>query len=187
PHLLAPTASDLTKYSSLDTILAGFHTDLNFLTIHGRSRYPGLNIWARNTGARIAVKIPPGKYLLVQAGKQLEHLTGGLITAGYHEVVVNEQTLDAVAKRRRKSPDRPLVRISSTLFWHLNSDFDLVPVPALAERAERVREEQRRLGRDEGVAREYLPMKVGHQVERWVRGPLTDGGDSELKHIALMA
>ncbi|KAG6291322.1 hypothetical protein E4U09_003983 [Claviceps aff. purpurea] len=174
PHLLAPTASDLTKYSSLDTILAGFHTDLNFLTIHGRSRYPGLNIWARNTGARIAVKIPPGNYLLVQAGKQLEHLTGGLITAGYHEVVVNKQTLDAVSKRRRESPDRPLVRISSTLFWHLNSDFDLVPVPALVERAERVREEQKRLGRDEGSARKYLPMKVGHQVE------------SELKHIALM-
>ena len=42
PHLLAPTASDLVKYGEKDTILAGFHTDLNFLTIHGRSRYPGL-------------------------------------------------------------------------------------------------------------------------------------------------
>ena len=92
PHLLAPTASDLVKYGK-DTILAGFHTDLNFLTIHGRSRYPGLNIWARNTGQRIPVKIPKGNYLLVQAGKQLEHFTGGLIKAGYHEVVVNENTL----------------------------------------------------------------------------------------------
>lgn len=93
PHLLAPTASDLEKYGRKDTILAGFHTDLNFLTIHGRSRYPGLNIWARNTGKRLPVKIPAGNYLLVQAGKQLEHLTGGLIKAGYHEVVVNDQTL----------------------------------------------------------------------------------------------
>lgn len=94
PHLLAPTASDLVKYSEKDTILAGFHTDLNFLTIHGRSRYPGLNIWARNTGKRIPVRFPPtGRYLLVQAGKQLEHLTGGLIKAGYHEVVVNDATL----------------------------------------------------------------------------------------------
>lgn len=93
PHLLAPTASDLAKYGQKDTILAGFHTDLNFLTIHGRSRYPGLNIWARNTGQRIPVKIPKGNYLLVQAGKQLEHFTGGLIKAGYHEVVVNENTL----------------------------------------------------------------------------------------------
>lgn len=95
PHLLAPTASDLVKYNKKDTILAGFHTDLNFLTIHGRSRYPGLHIWARNTGKRIPVKFPPtGRYLLVQAGKQLEHLTGGLIKAGFHEVVVNEATVE---------------------------------------------------------------------------------------------
>ena len=93
PHLLAPTSSDLTKYGQKDTILAGFHSDLNFLTIHGRSRYPGLNIWARNTGQRIGVQIPPGYNLLVQAGKQLEHITGGLIKAGFHEVVVNDQTL----------------------------------------------------------------------------------------------
>ena len=94
PHLLAPTASDLVKYGEVNTILAGFHTDLNFLTIHGRSRYPGLHIWARNTGKRIAVKFPStGRYLLVQAGKQLEHLTGGLVKAGYHEVVVNESTV----------------------------------------------------------------------------------------------
>jgi isopenicillin N synthase-like dioxygenase len=93
PHILAPTASDLVKYGKKDTILAGFHSDLNFLTIHGRSRYPGLNIWARNTGRRIPVKIPEGNYLLVQAGKQLEHMTGGLIKAGFHEVVVDERTL----------------------------------------------------------------------------------------------
>ncbi|EFY95788.2 Clavaminate synthase-like protein [Metarhizium robertsii ARSEF 23] len=175
PHLLAPTASDLTKYAQKDTILAGFHTDLNFLTIHGRSRYPGLNIWARNTGDRLAVAIPPGNHLLVQAGKQLEHATGGLIKAGYHEVVVNERTLDAVARRARELPDRPLVRISSTLFWHLNSDFDLAPVPELAARASRLRQEQRLLGRDEGDEPSYPPTKVGHQVQ------------GELKHIALMA
>ena len=97
PHLLAPTASDLVKYNKKDTILAGFHTDLNFLTIHGRSRYPGLHIWARNTGKRLLVQFPPtGRYLLVQAGKQLEHLTGGLIKAGYHEVVVNEATVAVI-------------------------------------------------------------------------------------------
>jgi len=162
---LAPTASDLVKYGKKDTILAGFHTDLNFLTIHGRSRYPGLNIWARNTGDRIAVKIPPGNYLLVQAGKQLEYATGGLIKAGFHEVTVNEKTIETIEKRKRDHPDRPLVRISSTLFWHLNSDFDLAPVPALAERAQQVRDEQAKLGRDEGAAASYPPIKVGHQVE----------------------
>jgi len=95
PHILAPTASDLKKYGVKDTILAGFHTDLNCLTIHGRSRFPGLNIWARNTGKRIPVRFPPtGRLLLVQAGKQIEHLTGGLIKAGYHEVVVNDATIE---------------------------------------------------------------------------------------------
>lgn len=33
PHLLAPTASDLVKYGKRDTILAGFHSDLNFLSV----------------------------------------------------------------------------------------------------------------------------------------------------------
>ena len=165
PHLLAPTASDLVKYGAQDTILAGFHTDLNFLTIHGRSRYPGLHIWARNTGSRIPVKIPPGNHLLVQAGKQIEYITGGLIKAGYHEVVVNEATLAVVERRKVECPERPLVRISSTLFWHLNSDHDLQPVPELADRADKVRAEQQKLGRDEGEAAEYPPTKVGYQVQ----------------------
>ncbi|KAB5518058.1 hypothetical protein GE09DRAFT_1157371 [Coniochaeta sp. 2T2.1] len=175
PHLLAPTASDLSKYGEKDTILAGFHTDLNFLTIHGRSRYPGLHIWARNTGKRIAVKIPPGNYLLVQAGKQLEHITGGLIKAGYHEVVVNDATIETIERRKRELPERPLVRISSTFFWHLSSDFDLVPIPECVEEAKKLRAEQFNLGRDEGREVVYPPMKVGEQVQ------------SELKHIALMA
>lgn len=175
PHLLAPTASNLTRYGEMDTILAGFHTDLNFLTIHGRSRYPGLHIWARNTGKRIPVKIPAGKHLLVQAGKQLEHLTGGLIKAGFHEVVVNESTLKVVEQRKRDLPERPLVRISSTLFFHLSSDFLLSPDEKLAERAEQIRAEQLKIGRDEGEEIVYPPMKVGKQVQ------------NELKHIALMA
>ncbi|KAH8898336.1 Clavaminate synthase-like protein [Thozetella sp. PMI_491] len=175
PHLLAPTASDLVKYGEMNTILAGFHTDLNFLTIHGRSRYPGLHIWARNTGKRIAVKIPEGNYLLVQAGKQLEHITGGLIKAGFHEVVVNQATINTIEKRKEAFPDRPLVRISSTFFWHLSSDYDLDPIPTLVERAHQVRAEQFNLGKDEGEEVQYRAMKVGEQVQE------------ELKHIALMA
>lgn len=165
PHILAPTASDLVKYGEKDTILAGFHTDLNFLTIHGRSRYPGLHIWARNTGKRIPVKIPPGNYLLVQAGKQLEHITGGLVKAGYHEVVVNEKTIETIERRKRELPDRPLVRISSTFFWHLASDFDLNPIPELSEKAKALRLEQLNLGRDEGQEAQYPAMKVGEQVQ----------------------
>jgi len=174
PHILAPTGSDLVKYGQKDTILAGFHSDLNFLTIHGRSRYPGLHIWARNTGKRMQVKIPEGNYLLVQAGKQLEHLSGGLIKAGFHEVVVNEPTLAVIARRKAQYPERPLIRVSSTFFWHLSSDFDLAPIAALAERALAIRAEQIDLGKDEEEA-VYEPMKVGQQVQ------------NELKHIALMA
>jgi isopenicillin N synthase-like dioxygenase len=103
--------------------------------------------------------IPQGDYLLVQAGKQLEHLTGGLVRAGYHEVVVNGATLAAVERRTRDLPDRPLVRISSTFFWHLSSDFDLAPIPELLERATAIDP-----GKPGTVA--YEPMKVGEQVQR---------------------
>ncbi|WWC92628.1 uncharacterized protein L201_007587 [Kwoniella dendrophila CBS 6074] len=163
-HLLAPTATDLVKYGKLNTIYAGFHTDLNFLTIHGQSRYPGLHIWARNSGKKIQVKIPPG-CLLVQAGKQIELLTGGLIKAGYHEVVCTQATLDTIDKRKQEWPDRPLIRISSTFFWHLTPDFKLSPIPSLKEEA------VKRFGEQE----EYGEMLVGDQVRR------------ELGLIALMA
>ncbi|KAI0068123.1 Clavaminate synthase-like protein [Artomyces pyxidatus] len=178
PHLLAPTASDLVKYGQKDTILAGFHTDLNFLTIHGRSRYPGLHIWARNTGKRIPVKFPPtGRYLLVQAGKQLEHLSGGLVKAGYHEVVVNEATVEVIERRKKEFPDRPLIRISSTYFSHLSSDYDLAPITSLASRARELRVATHNLGSSTDDSEEtiYPPMKVGEQVQ------------NELRHIALMA
>jgi isopenicillin N synthase-like dioxygenase len=72
PHLLAPTGSDFSKYGEEGTVLAGFHYDLNFLTIHGKSRYPGLFIWTRE-GKKSLVKVPDG-CLLVQAGKQLEYV-----------------------------------------------------------------------------------------------------------------
>lgn len=36
PHLLAPTGSDLAAHGELGTVLAGYHYDLNLLTIHGR-------------------------------------------------------------------------------------------------------------------------------------------------------
>lgn len=45
---------------------AGFHYDLNFLTIHGKSRFPGLYIWLRD-GTRVLVRVPDG-CLLLQAG-----------------------------------------------------------------------------------------------------------------------
>lgn len=40
-----------------------------------------------------------------------------------------------------------------------------MPVPKLAEKAEKVREEQAKLGRYEGEPATYLPTKVGYQVQ----------------------
>jgi isopenicillin N synthase-like dioxygenase len=40
-HLLSPTGSDLEK-NDVGAVFAGFHHDICFLTIHGKSRFPGL-------------------------------------------------------------------------------------------------------------------------------------------------
>jgi len=124
PHLLAPTGSDLGRFSQKDTIFAGFHYDLNFLTIHGKSRFPGLYIWLRD-GSRVLVRVPDG-CLLLQAGKQLEWLTAAVITAGFHEVVVTPETLATID--RAKQENSSLWRVSSTLFSHVASDKELFPL-----------------------------------------------------------
>ena len=144
PHLLAPTGSDLTRFGALNTVFANYHYDLNFLTIHGRSRFPGLYIWLRD-GTKTAVKVPPN-CLLLQAGIQFEWLTGGKVLAGFHEVVVTEGTLAALEKQRAKG--RPLWRISSTLFAHIASDNILQPLPGFPQDAEK-----------------YPPTSAGVQVE----------------------
>ena len=56
-HLLAPTGSDLEKFNQEGTVFAGFHYDIAFLTIHGKSRYPGLSVWTREWKKK-AVRIP---------------------------------------------------------------------------------------------------------------------------------
>lgn len=124
PHLLAPTGSDFNTYDKLGTVLAGYHYDLNFLTIHGKSRFPGLYIWTRE-GKKCSVSVPDG-CLLVQAGKQIEYLTGGHVIAGFHEVVVTEGTMSVIEKRRAEN--KSLWRVSSTLFGHIQSDQVLKPL-----------------------------------------------------------
>ncbi|GAA5949953.1 hypothetical protein JCM21900_005536 [Sporobolomyces salmonicolor] len=185
-HLLAPTATDLAKYGRVGEIFAGFHTDLNFLTIHGRSRYAGLHVWARNSGKRISVKLPPG-HLLVQAGKQLEHLTGGLILAGYHEVVCTPATLASLSARQTStspSASRPPIRISSTFFWHLSSDYMLRPREFLekvgrSEVVGREREKQLKENGDVPWERKETAYEEGMMVGTLVQ--------NELKEIALHA
>ncbi len=50
----------------------GACADLNFMTIHGRSRFPGLFIWTRD-GKRVLVRVPPG-CLLIQVRSSAELL-----------------------------------------------------------------------------------------------------------------
>jgi isopenicillin N synthase-like dioxygenase len=92
-HLLAPTGSDLLRHD-LGTTLAGFHYDIAFLTIHGKSRWPGLYVWLRNR-KKVPVRIPKG-CLLLQAGSTFEHITGGYVLSGYHEVVYADDLKRAV-------------------------------------------------------------------------------------------
>jgi len=147
PHLLAPTGSDLGRFKELETVFAGFHYDLNFLTIHGKSRFPGLFIWLRD-GTRVPVKVPDG-CLLIQAGKQIEWLTGGEITAGFHEVIVAPETIAAVERAQKEK--RSLWRVSSTLFSHINSDKELRPVGRFAT---------------EKAMKDYPPILSGVQVQQ---------------------
>lgn len=91
----------------------------------------------------------------------VSHYTfSGLIKAGLHEVVVNGRTIDVINKRKVELPERPLIRISSTFFWHLSSDVELAPIPELKERADTLR------GLNHEEAEEYPSMKVGEQVQR---------------------
>lgn len=88
-HLLAPTGTDLKRYD-VGTTLAGLHYDIALLTVHGKSRFPGLYVWLRNW-KKVAVSIPKG-CLLIQAGATFEHITGGYVLAGYHEVIYTNAT-----------------------------------------------------------------------------------------------
>lgn len=66
----------------------------------------------------------------------MEYLTGGYILAGFHEVVVSKETLEAIEKRR--SINGSLWRVSSTLFGHIATDSVLEPLEAF--RTEKAKE-----------------------------------------------
>jgi isopenicillin N synthase-like dioxygenase len=59
--------TELRLIGNRDRIIAGYHYDLNFMTIHGKSRYPGLYVWTRD-GTKKQVKVPDG-CLLIQVSE----------------------------------------------------------------------------------------------------------------------
>jgi hypothetical protein len=76
-------------------------------------------------------------------------------------------TYKTIQRRRTEFPDRPLIRISSTFFWHLSSDYDLAPIPSLAKRSSDAKDQNKGQGPStEDVENTvYEPMKVGQQVQ----------------------
>lgn len=151
PHLLAPTGTDLSLFvDRVGTTVAGYHYDINILTIHGRARFPGLYVWTR-AGTRVQVQVPEG-FLLVQSGVQLEYLTAGAILRGMHEVVISEDTArvvkEAVASRSS------LWRVSSTFFAHVRSDASLSPLAHFG---------------DSPDAHKYHNVRAGDQIARELR------------------
>jgi isopenicillin N synthase-like dioxygenase len=104
-----------------------------------------LYVWLRS-GQKMAVKVPQG-CLLIQAGQQMEYVTGGYIKAGYHEVVVDDSTRAAAARARREG--KSLWRVSSTMFGTVRSDAKLTPLERFAS---------------EPLAHQYPPLPAGQQV-----------------------
>eukprot|EP00419_Tripos_fusus_P024854 CAMPEP_0172708498 /NCGR_PEP_ID=MMETSP1074-20121228/51153_1 /TAXON_ID=2916 /ORGANISM="Ceratium fusus, Strain PA161109" /LENGTH=408 /DNA_ID=CAMNT_0013531483 /DNA_START=72 /DNA_END=1298 /DNA_ORIENTATION=+ len=174
PHLLAPTGSDLAEHSAEKTIFAGYHNDLNYLTIHGKSNYPGLRIWLRD-GTRRTVSVPDG-CLLLQAGQQMEYLTGGWVKAGMHEVLVTEKTRevlkakhDAAEQAGTKVAPEEYWRISTTMFGTICHDATLQPLGRFAQLE---------------TAKDYPPIFGGDQVAKALKEIGLDqkeiGGDHNL-------
>lgn len=132
-HLLAPTGSDLEK-NKVGAVFAGWHYDISFMTIHGKSRYPGLSVWTRDWKKK-AVKIPQG-CLLVQAGMSFENITGGYVLGGFHEVIYTEGTKAAFEKRKAlldaEGVRKHQWRVSSTMFTHFRNDVDVGPMAELS-------------------------------------------------------
>lgn len=69
--------------------------------------------------------------------------------------------LQTIAKRKLSHPDRPLIRVSSTFFWHLSSDYDISPLPTLMERAKTLEPVS-----EAETTSLYPPMKVGQLVQK---------------------
>jgi len=83
-------------------------------------------------GQKRKVKIPEG-CLLLQAGAQLEYLTGGELLAGFHEVIYTEEVAKVVEAKRQENNKlgemkNKLWRVSSTMFSQIRQNVILEPI-----------------------------------------------------------
>jgi hypothetical protein len=128
PHLLAPTGANLDLLGAPGAGIAKFHYDMNLVTGHGRASCPGLNIWDYHW-RRIPVRVPDGCFLM-QAGWQLWYATGGEIMFGFHEVAGCEEMGPFIACERALG--RTPIRVSTSFFYHWESDRYLYPIGPFA-------------------------------------------------------
>lgn len=143
-----PTGSDLSRYKK-ETVFAGIHYDISFMTIHGKSKFPGLYIWL-HTGEKLRVVVPEN-CLLIQCGRELEYLTGGYLKAGFHEVIYDDFTEKAVEKAKKNG--NSLWRVSSTLFSHVRPDVILEPLEKYSN--EQSRKEYPKISAEEYTIKEF--------------------------------
>ena len=68
----------------------------------------------------------------MQAGKTFEHITGGYVLAGFHEVVYTEATKKKYEEAKENG--RSTWRVSSTMFTHFRYNVDCSPMPELKDR-----------------------------------------------------
>lgn len=129
PHMLAATGSHLrppeglTLEQMLGLVLFYFHYDFNLVTAHAPANCAALFAWLRDY-TRFPVTGREGCYVL-QAGRQLEYVTGGRVHYGMHEGIVTEATL--VFARQLLASGLDPWRISTTLFACLASDRYMYP------------------------------------------------------------
>jgi len=147
-HLIAPTGSDLDLWGENDGLMLAYeHDDLNFLTGHGRATCQGLYILTQQ-GKWVLVRVPPG-YVLIQAGQQMEIVTGGAVKAGIHCVMTVPQMREYVEARREEG--RIPWRTTTTFFATAYADIRLEPLGKF---------------RSEDALAHYPPIYAGKQVER---------------------
>jgi isopenicillin N synthase-like dioxygenase len=79
----------------------------------------------------VPVRVPKG-CLVLQAGQQLAWMTGGDIKPGMHEVVCTSATVSELEKAR-EAGQRPLWRVSSTVFAHLSPNVMMKPIVGTEE------------------------------------------------------
>jgi hypothetical protein len=119
------------RHNWIGLVLSDWHTDFNLFTGHGPSNFPGLLGWTPALDKAFPVRVPPGCFLF-QFGEGMEYLSAGKlgedrIRRGYHQVVVTMDTLRTL--KQRLLLGLPPIRVSSTAFFHGNSDQRLAPLP----------------------------------------------------------